>query len=194
MQTCGGTPVTRGTKIVLGVLTLLLLTLACFVVHFAFPGVVWHWLFEVQSGAIGLGLITGIASSLAAAIIYGFRHKEVWQDDVRKLNKDLDEIKTDLSTQLKELRHDHDVLLEGIVPAIGGSFAKSLFEFHPMASKEIARILSNQTNDLYGRHHKRVIVMSANDRYKIEELKHLNSTVVWSLEFRTTWEWHNDLR
>ena len=68
----------------------------------------------------------------------------------------------------------------------------SIFSFHPMVSKEIARILSVETDRLYGRHHNRVIVTTANDSYTIRGLKQIGSVVVWSLEFHITWQWLND--
>jgi len=63
-----------------------------------------------------------------------------------------------------------------------------------MASEQIARILSVETDRLYRRHHKRVIVTKAKDTYAIKGLKRLasDSRVVWSLEFHIMWEWLND--
>jgi hypothetical protein len=159
------------------VLAIVFAVLVAFLVHFLLPGVVWGWLFKTQQGAIGLGLITGIFSSLVAAWLFGIRQKEIWRP---------------LVEEQKRLRLDHDILLQGIAPAIGGPFTQSLFGFHPMASQKIAHILSEETNRQYGRHHSRVIVQTASDRYTIKRLKKIDSSVVWELDLHMRWQWLND--
>lgn len=180
-----------------------------------------RWLFGPQTGPIVVGFISGLLASLLATLLYSFVQKEAWQEDIRQLKGEIntlqagneqhrgvdqvastteeihtacDAIKSDLSNQLAALRRDHDGLLERLVPAIGGPFTESLFAFPPMASEQIARILSVETRRLYRRHHKRVIVTKAKDTYAIKALKRLvpGSKIVWSLEFHIMWEWWND--
>lgn len=161
-------------------------------IHLIWPGKVWHFLFELQGGVIFLGLIVGIFSGVVSALLYGFLQKEVWQDDIREMHLKLLEIDKGLSDQLTKLRNDHDTLLQGFAPAIGGAFTQSLFEYHPMASKQIARILSDHIKDQYARHHSRVVVQTAADQYTIKGLERIESTLVWSLYFHLTWTWKND--
>lgn len=138
---------------------------------------IWNLVFKAQNGAIFLGVVTGIFSSLVATWISGIRQKEIWHP---------------LLEEQKKLRHDYDRLLEGLAPAIGGPFTQSLFAYHPMASKEIARILSEQTKVQYERHHSRVIVQTAEDKYTVKSLKRVDKIVVWLLDFHIAWTWHND--
>lgn len=163
-----------------------------YLVHKMWPDKVWHFLFEVQGGAVFLGLIVGIVSGVLSAIIYSVLQKEVWKDDIKDMHEKLLEIDKSLSDQLTTLRYDHDILLKEIAPAIGGSFTQSLFAYHPMASKEIAHILSEQTKLQYERHHSRVIVQTAEDKYTVNGLKLVDSITVWSLDFHIAWSWYND--
>lgn len=175
----------------------------------------WRWLMVTQNGAIVIGLLSGTLGSLVATLLYSKVEKEAWKGDVALLRTEVaamrstvaeeaalleqvrtiaDAIKTDLTVQLTASRRDHELLLKSFVPAIGGAFTKSLFAFHPMASAQIAGILSAETDRLYGRHHKRVIVTKAKDTYAIRGLKRLvdGSTPVWFIEFHVMWEWLND--
>lgn len=183
-----------------------------------FPAQLW-WIYQgllhTQNGAIVIGVLTGLFSSFAATLLYSRVQKETWQRDIvplkdevagirravtdatvalGRIRDDADAIKGDLSAQLAAVRQDHDALLKGLVPAIGGSFTKSLFAFHPMSSEQIARILSVETDRLYRRHHKRVIVTKAKDTYAIKGVKRLagDPKPVWWLEFHVMWEWLND--
>jgi hypothetical protein len=175
-------------RITVALVVICLVVIACAV----WPDPIWNFFMKTQGGAIGLGLLSGIVSGLISAWVYGFRQKEVWQKDVKDLYQKTLGIDSVLSGQLKQLRDDYDMLLKDIAPAIGGSFTQSLFEYHPMASKEIARILSEQTKLQYERHHSRVIVQTAEDKYTVKGLKRINSIVVWSLEFHIAWTWYND--
>lgn len=137
------------------------------------------------------GLLVGVLSSMVASYLFSRVQKEVWQTDIGALTAQL----SNLKDQLTDMSREHQQLLRDLVPAIGGSFTQSLFSFHPMASKEIARILSEETDRLYGRHHKRVIVTTAKDMYTIKDLQRFDpQTMVWSLEFHIRWKWLNDSR
>jgi len=156
-------------RITVALVVICLVVIACAV----WPDPIWNFFMKTQGGAIGLGLLSGIVSGLISAWVYGFRQKEVWQKDVKDLYQKTLGIDSVLSGQLKQLRDDYDMLLKDIAPAIGGSFTQSLFEYHPMASKEIARILSEQTKLQYERHHSRVIVQTAEDKYTVKGLKRI---------------------
>lgn len=146
---------------------------------------VWKTLSTRQQDTIlsgSTGFLIGIISSMVASYLFSRVQKEVWQTDIR-----------DIAGRLSIMHNDHELLLQSMIPAIGGQFTKSLFAFPPMTSEEIARILSNETDRLYGRHHKRVIVTTAKDAYSIKGLKRLDGdVVVWLLEFHVTWQWLND--
>jgi len=176
-------------KLVVAVVVLICVPI---LVHWIWPGKVYNFLFERQGGVIFLGLIVGIFSGVVSAFLYSFLQKEVWQDDIKEMREKLFSIDTSLSEQLKKLLDDYDTLLKGIAPAIGGSFTQSLFEYHPMASREIARILSKQTNVQYERHHSRVIVRTASDNYIIKGLNKIGDSAVWLLDLHITWRWLND--
>ena len=153
----------------------------------------WTSLSPRQQDAIvsGLaGLLVGVFSSMVASYLFSRVQKEVWQNDIGALTVQL----SNLKDQLSNMGREHEVLLRDLVPAIGGHFTESLFSFHPMASKKIAGILSGETERLYDRHHKRVIVTTAKDTYTIKELRRYESVFVWSLEFHITWQWLNDSR
>jgi hypothetical protein len=185
---------TTGTKIIIAGVCGSVFVIALVIVKITYPGLLWHVLFETQGGAVGIGVMTGVVSSLVATIVYSLRHKEVWEKDIAGLKQDAEDIKSYLENEVTQLRRDHDLLLNQIPAAIGGPFTNSLFAFPPMASKEIARILSDQAKDQYGRHHKRVVVKRAHDHYEIKGLKVINFAPVWELEFRITWSWLNDSR
>lgn len=178
----------RAALIIAGVVLGCLAFLACVL----WPDQVWNFFFKTQGGAVGIGLISGVVSGLVSARLYSYLQKEVWKTDIEYLVGKVDDIDKILTKQLTDLRNDHDTLLKGIAPAIGGSFTQSLFEYHPMASKQIAHILSDQIKDQYARHHSRVIVQNATDQYKIRGLERIESTLVWSLDFHLTWTWKND--
>jgi hypothetical protein len=154
---------------------------------------VWKSLNSWEQDAIAsgvAGLFVGVLSSMVASYLIGKEKREVWQKEVGLLKEQL----SDLKEQLSAMNLEHQQLLKRLVPAIGGEFTNSLFSFHPMASERIAAILSKESDRLYTRHHKRVIVTTAKDEYTITGLQQFESVLVWSLEFHITWLWKNDSR
>jgi hypothetical protein len=170
---------TNRSKAVWWFIIVLVLVVAASLSHEVLAGV-WKSLGPVKQEHIASGLIS-IAAGIVTSFFASYLFNKLQQDNVNKIIK-----------KLSEILSQHELLLNNLVPAIGGSFTRSLFAFHPMASEEIARILSVETNRLYGRHHKRVIVTSAKDSYAIKGLKHFDKVVVWSLEFHAAWQWKND--
>lgn len=153
---------------------------------------VWNWLTKTQNGASVLGAGVAVAAGIVSAFLYDLKKREVWRQDVDEMKEKIGEIDKSLSDQLAALREDHDALLREMAPAIGGAFTQSLFQYHPMVSKEIASILSKQTNEQYGKHHRRVIVQSANDNYTVMGLRRHGASVVWELDNHPSWSWCND--
>lgn len=104
-------------------------------------------------------------------------------------------------TLYTELFEKNSAFLESLPKAIGGGFTKSLFEYPPVVSNRLAKILSDKTDEWYQQYYKRVLVCWAKDIYKIVQVNKIEdagtdmeggSMEVWELKFLSTWEWSND--
>lgn len=100
--------------------------------------------------------------------------------------------------ELRKIRESCDSHLGGLSAAIGGQLPRSMFAYPPYASTEIAGILSQETNRMYQRHHRRVVIKNGHDTYKVVELRSIvcdgESCAMWALRFNVMWEWINDAR
>jgi len=74
-----------------------------------------------------------------------------------------------------------------------------MFYYHPRASAEVARVLSQEMSRSYVKYYQRVMVKRARDVYKINGLEHVTlreerSLAVWRTVFDVEWDWENDSR
>lgn len=101
-----------------------------------------------------------------------------------------------LSSETQRLLRKYDALVERLPDAIGGEFTRSLFQYNPAMSPEIASTLSNHVKNVYNRHSDRVCVKNNEENYVLNGLREVDlggkKLMVWDLDFHVTWEWHND--
>ena len=133
-----------------------------------------------------------IASLCASATIIYFVDKAVWAKDVGLLRGELQGLKERVDKNATE----YEALLNRLPPALGGPFTSSLFQFYPHTSESIAKILSEQTCQLYRRHCRRVVVLDAADTYRLSGVEEVTiegrKYPVWRMHFHCTWTWYND--
>jgi hypothetical protein len=133
------------------------------------------------------GILGGVIASVT--VFYAFE-KYYWKKKFEEL-----------LNRYAELSEKNNAFWESLPKAIGGPFTKSLFEYPPVVSNRLAKILSDKTDEWYQQYHKRVLVCWAKDIYKIVQVNKIedagrdiegDSMEVWELKFLSTWEWSND--
>lgn len=161
-------------------------------------------------------LISGVIASVCAAFLFSWIQKEAWEADVaglkallQQMKGELDDIKSQVSgmseplsavrDHTNQMHENHSLLMKGLPDAIGGSFTRSMFYYHPRASAEVARVLSEEMSRSYVKYYHRVMVKRARDVYKISSLEHVQhrgvrSLPVWRAVFDVEWDWENDSR
>ncbi len=160
-----------------------------------FGSQIWQWL--IENSLLILQIFFGaLLSSIVAAWLYSYLfEKQVWEKDIQPLKDSVSK----LSIELEKLKSDYASLMSRLPNAIGGKFNESLFGYYPETSKELAKILSKQTEEWYMRHYKRVLVDNADDIYKLRQVHEIKNgckdqkpMLVWEFTFQSTWEWVND--
>jgi hypothetical protein len=159
------------------------------------------WLFLAENATlIAQIFLGGLLASIVSALLYAsIVEKPVWRRDLKSLT----ELVSELSKDVEKVTRDYTSLMGALPDAIGGRFTKSLFEYPPTTSRKLAEILSEQTRNWYRRHYKRVLVIYAEDVYRLCRVRETKDAardvggtegdmLVWELEFQTTWKWVND--
>jgi len=186
-------------KLIIGMVILFIILLFV-VVHPQLKAIFIQWFYENKEILYPILqlFVGGILGGIIAAFIFTYLfEKYVWEEKFDKLKEYFEgEVK-----EYGDLSRKYYELLKNLPDAIGGQFTKSLFEYPPIVSKELAKILSDLTDKWYKQYHERVLVRSAYDAYKIIQMYKIEnagrdteeeSMEVWKLEFQSTWEWVND--